>query len=85
MSQHEAEATSLVVILPTAIVASVSLRRRGVGDLPLALKFGAVGSVASLGGAVLALSLSSTMLQRTFAAFLAVVGMRLIRDAYRLH
>jgi uncharacterized membrane protein YfcA len=84
MSQHEAEATSLVVILPTAIVASVSLRRRGIGDLPLAIKFGAVGSVASLAGALLALSLSSTVLQRTFAAFLAVVGLRLVRDAYRL-
>ena len=30
-SQHEAEATSLLVVLPTAVVASVVLYRRGVG------------------------------------------------------
>ena len=33
LSQHGAEATSLVVVLPTALVASLELRRRGVGDL----------------------------------------------------
>ena len=38
MSQHEAEATSLLVVLPTAIVASIVLRRRQVGDLGVALR-----------------------------------------------
>ena len=33
LSQHAAEATSLVVVLPTAVVASLELRRRGIGDL----------------------------------------------------
>ena len=33
LSQHSAEATSLVVILPTAVVASLALRRRGIGEL----------------------------------------------------
>jgi hypothetical protein len=33
MTQHEAEATSLLVIVPTALVASLTLRRAGVGDL----------------------------------------------------
>ena len=40
LSQHAAEATSLVVVLPTAVVASLELRRRGVGDLGVALRFG---------------------------------------------
>ena len=31
-SQHVAEATSLLVILPTAIVGSLALRHRGIGD-----------------------------------------------------
>src|SRR4029453_5862508 len=34
MTQHEAEATSLLVILPTAVAASIALRRRSVGGLP---------------------------------------------------
>ena len=59
-SQHSAEATSLLVILPTAIVGSLVLRRRGVGDLPLALRFGAVGAVGSVLGALLALALPLT-------------------------
>src|SRR6185437_6180202 len=41
-SQHAAEATSLLVVLPTAIAGSLALRRRGVGDLGLALRFGLV-------------------------------------------
>ena len=40
--QHAAEATSLLVILPTSIVASLVLRRRGIGDLGTALRFGVV-------------------------------------------
>ncbi len=32
LSQHEAEATSLLVILPTAIAGTLALRRRGVGN-----------------------------------------------------
>ena len=39
-SQHAAEATSLLVVFPTAIVGSIVLHRRGIGDLGLALRFG---------------------------------------------
>src|SRR6185437_5725561 len=47
LSQHAAEATSLLVILPTAIAGSLALRRRGVGNLGLALRFGVVGAVGA--------------------------------------
>src|ERR1700750_278903 len=57
LSQHSAEATSLLVILPTEVAGSLFLRRRGVGDLGLALRFGAVGAVGSVLGALLALAL----------------------------
>jgi len=79
--QHAAEATSLLVVLPTAIAASVVLRRNGVGDLPTALRFGAVGAVGGLAGAVLALQLSGHALRIVFAIFVAAIGVRLIRDA----
>ena len=83
LSQHAAEATSLVVVLPTAIVASVALRRRGVGDLGLALRFGLVGALGGAAGALLALALPAATLRVVFAVFLTVVGLRLVHDGVR--
>jgi uncharacterized protein len=80
VSQHEAQATSLLVVLPTAIVASITLHRKGIGDLPLALRFGAIGAVGGIAGALLALALPGHALRLVFALFLAVVGVRLVRD-----
>jgi uncharacterized protein len=80
MSQHSAEATSLLVVLPTAIVASLTLHRRGVGDLPAALRIGAVGALGAIVGALLALWLPGDALRALFAVFLALVGARLVRD-----
>ncbi len=74
MSQHEAEATSLLVVLPTAIVASYVLRRKQVGDLGIALRIGVLG-------ALLALALPAHVLRLVFAVFLALVAVRLVRDS----
>lgn len=79
-AQHSAEATSLLVILPTAVAGSLALRRRGVGDLGLALRFGVVGAVGSVLGALLALALPASTLKLVFAVFVGVVGLRLARD-----
>ena len=84
-SQHVAEATSLLVILPTAIAGSLALRRRGVGDLGLALRFGVAGSLGGVLGALLALALPASTLRLVFAGFLALVGVRLVRDGLRRH
>jgi uncharacterized protein len=81
LTQHEAEATSLLVILPTAVAASLALRRRDVGDLPVALAVGTVGATGAVAGALLALALSAGVLRVAFAVLLAVAGVRLIRDA----
>jgi uncharacterized membrane protein YfcA len=81
MSQHEAEATSLLVILPTAIAATMALRRRDIGDLPVALSLGAVGALGGTAGALLALSLPAEILRLAFAVLVALVGIRLVRDA----
>jgi uncharacterized membrane protein YfcA len=80
MPQHAAEATSLLVVLPTAIVASLVLQRRGVGDLGVALRFGVVGAVGAAAGALLALALPGSSLRVVFALFLMLVGLRLVRD-----
>ena len=79
--QHAAEATSLLVVLPTAIVASVVLQRRGIGNLSLALRFGVLGAGGGALGALLALALPAHVLRLVFALFLAGVAVRLVRDA----
>ena len=81
VSQHSAEATSLLVVLPTAIVASYFLRRRNVGDLGIALRIGVLGTVGGVAGALLALALPGHVLRIVFAGFLALVSVRLVRDS----
>lgn len=81
MSQHAAEATSLLVVLPTAIVGSVVLQRRGVGDLAVALRIGVLGAAGGVGGALLALALPGGTLRLVFALFLLAVSVRLVRDS----
>ncbi|HZP73884.1 MAG TPA: TSUP family transporter [Gaiellaceae bacterium] len=83
LSQHNAEATSLLVILPTAIAGTLTLRRRGVGDPALALRFGVVGAIGAVGGALLALALPAGALRIVFAVFVGLVGLRLIYDGRR--
>jgi uncharacterized membrane protein YfcA len=85
LSQHAAQATSLLVVLPTAAVGSWSLYRRGVGDPPTALRMGVVGMVGSIAGTTLALSLPADVLRISFALLMVVVGVRLLRDALRAH
>jgi uncharacterized membrane protein YfcA len=83
LSQHAAEATSLLVILPTAVAGSLALRRRGVGDLGLAIRFGVAGAAGSVLGALLALALPASALRIVFAVFVGLVGLRLARDGLR--
>lgn len=83
LSQHNAEATSLLVILPTAIAGTVTLRRRGVGNPALALRFGVVGATGAVAGALLALALPAGTLRIVFAVFVGIVGLKLIYDGRR--
>jgi uncharacterized membrane protein YfcA len=83
LSQHAAEATSLLVILPTAVAGSLALRRRGVGDLGLAIRFGVAGAAGSVLGALLALALPASTLRVLFAVFIGVVGLKLAYDGLR--
>jgi uncharacterized protein len=82
-TQHEAEATSLLVILPTAIVATLALRRKGIGDAALALRFGTLGAAGGVLGALAALALPAHALRLLFALFLAAIALRLLRDGWK--
>jgi uncharacterized membrane protein YfcA len=80
--EHAANATSLLVILPTALVGSALLRRRGIGDLRVAAQLGVVGALGSVAGVALALALPAPTLRTLFAVLLALVGLRIARDAF---
>lgn len=82
-SQHAAQGTSLLVILPTAVMGVVRHQRKELIDWRLALLVGAGGVVTGLIGAQGALALPSALLQRLFALFVAAVAVRMLLPARR--
>jgi uncharacterized membrane protein YfcA len=82
IGQHSAEATSLLVVLPTAVVATITLARRGAVDVRRALTLGGVGAVGGIGGALLALALPAEVLRRLFGVFMLVVALRMLRKLW---
>lgn len=83
LSQQAAEATSLFVILPTSLVATVVLARRRIGHFRLGLTVGVLGAVGSGLGSYLALHLPARTLRYIFAAFMVFVALRLLGDVFR--
>lgn len=76
-TQHAAEGTSLLVIIPTAIVGSTRHARHGYTDWRLAALLGVGGIVGAWVGADVALRLDAELLQRMFAIFLLGTGLNL--------
>ena len=77
-TQHLAEGTSLVVIVPTAIVGVMAHRKRGYVRMTDGLLLGAGGIFGAWVGARVALAIDPDILQKTFAVFLVWVGARLV-------
>ena len=78
ITQHEAQATALAFMVPTATVGLVAVRRRGLGDLRASALLGASGAVAAVGGSLLALSLPEAQLRVLFAAFIGIAGISML-------
>ena len=76
-TQHAAEGTSLLVIIPTAVVGSLRHAQHGYTDWRLALILGVGGIVGAWAGADVALRLDGAVLQRLFAIFLLGTGLHL--------
>lgn len=74
LSQRLAQGTSLVAILPTAIVGAGTHQRLGNVDRRTAAWIGGVGAPAALVGASVALALPQQILVVIFAAFLLVAA-----------
>lgn len=79
-TQHLAEGTSLLVIIPTAIAGVVAHHKRGFVSFKLAGFLAAGGVFGAYVGARAALSIDHVVLQRLFGVFLLLMGLRVIRD-----
>lgn len=77
-TQHTAEGTSLLVIVPTAIAGALAHRRRGFVLARPAVTIAILGVPGAFFGARIALALDATNLQRVFGLFVVLVGLRLV-------
>jgi hypothetical protein len=78
-----AKGTSLLVMIPTSVVGTVSHSRARAVDVRAGLVLGIAATLASVPGAILALSLPPRLSAVLFAALLLVVAAQLISAAVR--
>lgn len=84
LSQHAAEGTSLLVIIPTAMAGVAVHLRKGFVSPTKALLLGAGGVLGAVLGASLALRIEEASLSKTFAAFIVLFGTRTLYQGWRL-
>ena len=83
LDQHQAEATSLLAIIPVAIVGTYTQDRYGNVHRRDALVLGLLSVAGAAAGVVLANALSGTLLRDCFAVFMVLVAAQLVRRAVR--
>ena len=79
LSQHLAQGTSLLVIIPTAISGSITHFRMGNIQLESAAWLSAGGVVGAVAGASLALASPDAILRLLFGCYLAFTGARMLQ------
>lgn len=83
-SQHLAEGTSLLVIIPTAIAGVIAHHKRGYVSFRHAGLLAIGGVLGAVVGARLALTIDDDLLQLLFAIFLVVMGIRVIVEGRKV-
>jgi hypothetical protein len=83
LDQHHAEATSLLAIVPVAIVGTLRQDRYGNVGRSDALVLGALSVAGAAAGVALANLLSGAALRDAFAALMVLVAIQLVRRALR--
>jgi uncharacterized protein len=81
LGQHQAEATSLLAIVPVAIVGAYNHDCHGSVRRADALLLGVLSLAGAAGGVVLANALSGAVLRDAFAALLLIIAIQFIRRA----
>ncbi len=79
LTQHQAEATSLLAIIPVAVVGTYRQNRYGNVRRDDALLLGLLSLAGAAGGVALANALSGATLRDAFAALTVLIAVRLIR------
>lgn len=83
LSQAVAQGTSLVAIVPTALVSTITHFRQGNVLLDAALWMGGGGVVGAVVGAVIAIDVPESILARVWGAFLIITAFRLAMQAFQ--
>jgi uncharacterized protein len=83
LDQHQAEATSLLAIVPVAIVGTYTQDRYGNVRRHDALLLGVLSVAGAGAGVALANALSGTVLRDAFAALMVLVAAQLVRRVRR--
>ena len=83
LGQHQAEATSLLAIVPVALVGAYRQDRYGNVRREDALALGGLSVAGAAGGVALANTLSGEVLRDAFAALMLLVAAQLVRRALR--
>jgi uncharacterized protein len=83
LSQHHAEATSLLAIVPVAVVGAWRQDRYGNVRRADALALGGLSIAGAAGGVALANALSGRVLRDAFAGLLLLVALQLVRRTRR--
>ncbi len=83
LSQHEAEATSLLAIVPVALVGALRQRRYGNLRSREAVQIGVLAVGGTVAGVALANALDERVLEVAFAALMLLVAAQLVRRALR--
>jgi uncharacterized protein len=81
LTQHEAEATSLLAIVPVALVGALSQGRYGNVRRGDALLMGVLSIAGVAGGVALANALPGAVLRTAFAALIVLIAGQLVRKA----
>ena len=82
-SQQLAQGTSLVVIVPIAILGAWRLTKSGFTQWGQGVRIGIAAAIGAVGGATLALMIVSQALQIAFAAVLVFAAVQMVRKALR--
>ena len=80
-----AKGISLLVVIPTGLVATYFSMRKGNTDLRSAAAIGIAGALTTVGGAAIAFLLDPRLASILFAAFLVVVAIRMAVHAVSKH
>ena len=82
-TQHLAEGTSLLVIVPTALVGALSHSRRNLVTWRITPLLAGGGILGAIGGAQLALLTPPGLLTKLFGGFMFLIGLRLLIQGSR--